>query len=113
MIHELRIYHVAPGQMGRLHQRFQNMTLGHFARHGIRAAAFWDVTIGDGGNAKMFYILEWASLAEREEKWNGFQRDEAWIKDRAETEAAGPIVARVESLILTPTAYSPKQGFMG
>jgi NIPSNAP len=113
MVHELRIYHVTPGSMGRLHTRFSTMTLGHFARHGIRPVAFWDVTIGDGSNAKMFYILEWESLAEREEKWNAFQADPAWQSDRAETEKAGAIVAKVESLILTPTAYSPKKQLLG
>lgn len=109
MIHELRIYTVAPGQIGRLHKRFSEMTLGHFARNGIRAVSFWDVTVGDGGNSKLYYILEWESLAEREAKWTAFQADPAWISDRAETEKAGPIVANVESLMLTPTAYSPKK----
>lgn len=112
MIHELRIYHVTPGSMPRLHNRFTNTTLGYFSKHGIRAVSFWDVTIGDGSNAKMFYILEWESLAEREQKWNAFQADPGWQADRAASEKDGAIVARVESLILTPTAYSPKKALL-
>ena len=109
LIHELRIYHVTPGSMPRLHQRFQNTTLGYFAKHGIRPVAFWDVYLGDGSNAKMYYILEWESLAEREAKWNEFQSDAGWQADRAASEKDGAIVAQIEALILNPTAYSPKK----
>jgi hypothetical protein len=111
VIHELRIYHLVPGTLGRLNERFEKMTIGHFKKHGIRPITFWTVTIGDGGNSKLIYILEWESLAEREQKWDAFQRDETWMKDRAATEQSGPIVARIESMILTPTAYSPVKQF--
>ena len=45
-------------------------------------------------------------MAEREKKWAAFQVDPEWIKRRAETEADGPIVARVENHILQPTKFS-------
>jgi len=107
MIHELRIYDVSPGALPRLHNRFANITLKHWERHGIKAVAFWDVAVGDGGNYRLYYLLEWENLAEREQKWAAFQADEAWRRDRADTEREGPIVAKIENLILQPTSYSP------
>lgn len=105
MIHELRIYHCAPARMPALLNRFANTTLGMWDKHGIKQVGFWTVEIGDSNHA-LYYILEWASLADRETKWNAFQADPAWIKARAESEKDGPILARVENLILKPTAFS-------
>jgi hypothetical protein len=51
-------------------------------------------------------LLEWASLAERETKWNAFQSDPEWIRERAETEKDGQIVANIASSFLAPTSYS-------
>ncbi len=105
MIHELRIYHCVPGKLPDLHNRFANITLKIWDRHGIRQAGFWTTIIG-GSNQALYYLLEWESLAEREKKWDAFQADPEWIKARAETEKAGAIVARVENHILAPTPYS-------
>ncbi len=105
MIHELRIYHCVPGRLPALLRRFETITLGIWARHGIRQAGFWTVGIG-GSNQDLYYLLEWESLAEREAKWNAFAADPEWLAKRAETEADGPIVASLENMILTPTAFS-------
>lgn len=105
MIHELRIYHCVPGRLPALLRRFETITLGIWQKHGIRQAGFWTVAIGDS-NQDLYYLLEWESLAEREQKWNAFQADPEWIAKRAETERDGAIVARVENLILQPTAFS-------
>ncbi len=48
----------------------------------------------------------WESLAEREQKWNGFMSDPDWIAKRAETEKDGPIVQTLSNQILAPTAFS-------
>ena len=105
MIHELRIYHCMPGKLPALNQRFENITLKMWEKHGIRQAGFWTVLIGEN-NHDLDYLLEWESLAEREQKWNAFQADPAWHAARAETEKDGPIVAHLANYILTPTAYS-------
>ncbi len=105
MIHELRIYHCVPGRLPALLKRFETITLGIWARHGIRQAGFWTVAIGDS-NQDLYYLLEWESLAERERKWNAFIVDPEWLAKRAETEADGQIVASVSNLMLTPTAFS-------
>ena len=53
-------------------------------------------------NAALYYILEWESLAEREQKWNAFQADPKWIATRKDSESSGQIVERIENLMLSP-----------
>jgi hypothetical protein len=108
MIHELRIYECVSGRLPLLHQRFETTTLKIWQRLGIRQAGFWTTVIGES-NQTLYYLLEWESLAEREEKWTAFVQDPEWLKARAETEKDGQIVARVTNYILQPTSYSSVQ----
>ena len=45
MIHELRVYRCLPGRLPALLNRFETITLGIWARHGIRPAGFWTTVI--------------------------------------------------------------------
>lgn len=105
MIHELRIYHCMPGKLVDLNNRFANVTLKIWEKHGIRQVGFWTVLIGPSNQA-LYYLLEWDSLAERERIWNAFASDPEWLAARAKTEAQGAIVQHLENYMLTPTAYS-------
>ena len=108
MIHELRIYHCISGRLPALLNRFDTITLKIWERHGIRQAGFWTVGIGSS-NQDLYYLLEWESLAEREEKWAAFQADPEWIEKRAASEEDGPILTHFSNLILKPTAFSKMQ----
>ena len=105
MIHELRVYHCVPGRLPDLNRRFETITLKIWDKHGFRPVGFWTTLIGEDNQA-LSYLLEWASLAERERIWNGFMADPEWLAARAETEKNGPIVARIENRLLAPTPYS-------
>ena len=105
MIHELRIYHCVPGRLPALLNRFDTITLKLWEKHGIRQAGFWTMLGGDS-NQDLYYLLEWESLAEREEKWNKFAADPEWLEKRAETEKDGQIVAKVVNYMLQPTSFS-------
>jgi len=105
MIYELRIYRCVPGKLPALNNRFANITLKIWERHGIKQAGFFTTLIGES-NQELTYLLQWESMADREKKWNAFQVDPEWIAKRAETEKDGPIVANVSVQLLTPTAYS-------
>lgn len=107
MIHELRIYDAMPGKLPALHRRFKEITLGFFAKHGIRVVAFWDTVVGTSN--QLYYIVEFDSLADRERKWDAFASDPDWLKARAETERDGPLTARITNVILRPTEYSPRR----
>ena len=105
MIHELRVYHCVPGRLPALLKRFETITLDLWKRHGIRQAGFWTVIAGES-NQDLFYLLEWDSLAEREQKWGVFMSDPEWIAKRAETERDGAIVASISNSFLQPTSFS-------
>ena len=105
MIHELRVYHCVPGRLPALLTRFETVALALWEKHGISQAGFWTVAIGES-NQDLYYLLEWNSLAEREEKWNAFMADPEWQAKRAESEKDGPIIASVSNTILQPTSFS-------
>ena len=105
MIYELRVYHAVPGRLPDLLKRFDSITLKIWQRHGIEQAGFWTTLVGDSNQA-LYYLLKWESLDDREKKWNAFQADPEWHRQRAETEANGPIVQRVANSFLAPTSFS-------
>jgi len=105
MIYEMRVYRCVPGKLPALLNRFANITLKIWERHGIKQAGFFTTLIGES-NQELTYFLAWESLADRETKWNAFQADPEWHSKRAETEKDGPIVANVLVQMLAPTAFS-------
>jgi hypothetical protein len=107
MIYELRIYETIPGRLPDLNKRFETITLKIWERLGIKQAGFWTADVGTSN--ELIYLIEWESLAERERKWAIFQADPEWNEKRAQTEANGPIVARVRNSFLRPTSYSSVQ----
>ncbi len=104
-LYELRIYEVVPGRMPALHKRFREVTSKMFAKHDIKVVAYWEDVIGV--NNKLTYLVEWESLAQREQLWDAFVTDPEWLAARVKSEEDGPIVARVTNTILRPTDYSP------
>lgn len=105
MIYELRIYDCVPGRLPDLLKRFDTITLKIWEKHDIKQAGFWTTLIGEN-NQRLYYLLAWESLAERERKWNAFAADPEWLSARAQTEANGAIVAQVTNEILAPTGFS-------
>jgi hypothetical protein len=105
MIYEIRVYRCVPGRLPALLNRFQNITLKLWDKHGFKQAGFWTTIVGES-NQDLTYMLAWESLADREKKWAAFQADPEWISKRAETEKDGPIVANIINQLLQPTAFS-------
>ncbi len=105
MIYEVRIYRCIPGRLPALLNRFANITLKIWERHGIKQAGFWTTLVGES-NQDLHYLLAWESLADRDKKWAAFQADPEWIAKRAETEKDGAIVQNVANQLLVPTAFS-------
>ena len=94
MIYEMRVYQCVPGRLPALLNRFANITLKIWERHGIKQAGFWTTLVGES-NQELTYLLAWESLADREKKWNAFRPIRNGIAKRAETEKDGAIVANV------------------
>jgi hypothetical protein len=105
MIYEMRVYRCVPGRLPALLKRFETITLDLWKKHGIRQAGFWTTVVGES-NQELTYLLQWESLADREQKWNAFQSDPEWISKRDETERNGAITATVKNQFLAPTSFS-------
>jgi hypothetical protein len=106
MLYESRIYTAVPGKLAALNERFAKHTMGYFTKHGIGILGFWTDEIGISN--QLTYILVFDSMADREQKWGAFQADPGWQRVRAETEAAGSLVAQVHNAFMRLTPYSPK-----
>ena len=105
MIYELRVYRCLPGRLPALLKRFEEATLRIWDKHGIKQAGFWTTAIGESNN-DLTYMIRWASMADREQRWAAFLADPDWIAARNASEADGPILANVSSQVLAPTAFS-------
>ncbi len=49
MIYEIRIYDAMPGKLPALNDRFANITMGYFEKHGIKQVGYWTDVIGTSG----------------------------------------------------------------
>ncbi len=98
MLYELRVYEIAPNKMPAIINRFANITLEYFKKHGIKPVLFLEPVLGVSN--QLTYLVQWESLAQREKCWDAFSSDPGWQAARAETEKDGPIVLRFTNTIL-------------
>ena len=104
MIYELRIYHILPGRMDAIHKRFSDVTLGLFAKHGMKTVDFWEDAEGGG---RIYYVLEHEDRSTRDAAFEAFREDPEWIAAKEASEADGPIVERIENYFMNRVPYSP------
>ena len=109
MIYEMRSYEAVAGKMPDIHREFSEVVTKIFEKHEFRPIGFWTELIGD--NTKMHYLLAWQDTSEMASKWSAFRTDPDWIKARkkVESEAGGPITAKITNSVWQPTPYSPLQ----
>lgn len=107
-IYELRTYTTHEGRLPNLHARFKNHTMKLFEKHGMKNIMYWTPTDEAKANNTLIYVLWHASPEAAKKSWEGFRNDPEWIKARDESEKDGKIVAKVESVYMKATDYSPK-----
>src|SRR5262245_32501199 len=107
-IFELRTYTAAPGKLDALNARFRDHTIALFKKHGMEVVGFWEPVDKDAGaGEKLVYILAHPSRAAAEANWKAFREDPEWVKVKADSETAGTLAAKVESVFMAATDYSP------
>ncbi|MDF2963008.1 MAG: family containing protein [Paenibacillus sp.] len=106
MLYELRIYYMHPGKMEAINNRFANHTLGIFSKHGMRVTEFWEDT--DPEHNRLYYVMEFADMDDRNQKFEAFRNDPEWLKVKSESEKDAPIVDKVESIFLKRAPYFPQ-----
>ncbi len=104
-VFEMRTYFAPPGRLDDLHARFRDYTLRLFDKHGLTSIGYW--TPIENPENKLIFVLAFPSQEAREKAWKAFVADPDWKAARKITEADGPIVSKIESVLLGPTDYSP------
>lgn len=102
MIYELREYVAVPGKIDALHARFADHTMDLFRKHGLPVIGFWtDVANPD----RIVYLLAFTDRDAQRAAWQAFQNDEEWQRVKRESEADGPIAAKMLSTTLQSVPY--------
>jgi hypothetical protein len=106
-VYELRTYTALPGKFDAVKARFRDHTLKLFERHGIHNVGYWVPADGERSQDTLIYIVSHKSREAAAKSWAAFRADPDWIKARDASEKDGKIVAKVESVFLTPADFSP------
>ena len=107
---EFRIYTATPNNLGNLLSRFRDHTVKLFEGYNITSKAYWTAADGAPDSDKMlYYFLTHKSEAAGKASFDGFRKDEEWLRVRKESEVkgGGSLTTKVESIYMTPTDFSP------
>jgi hypothetical protein len=105
-VFELRTYTTNEGKLDALQARFRNHTIKLFEKHGMTSIGYW--VPGDAPLAQntLIYIIAHPSREAAKVNWAAFRGDPEWQKVKAESEAPGQIVSKVDSVYMKATDYS-------
>ncbi len=103
--YEMRIYYCHPGKLPDLLTRFRNHTTKIFERHGMTNVGYWVPT--DNKDNALYYVLAYPSKEARDASWKAFGADPEWKTVASESEKNGKIVAKVTSIFMNTTDFSP------
>ncbi len=106
-VFELRTYTANEGKLDALQARFRDHTIKLFKRHGIRSIGYWVPEDPPLAQHTLIYILEHPSREAAKKNWEEFRSDPEWQKVKAESEASGSIVSKVDSVYMRAANYSP------
>jgi hypothetical protein len=105
-VFEIRTYTTEPGKLPDLLKRFREHTTKLFEKHGMTNIGYWVPTDEPRSKNTLIYILAHENRDAAKNSWNGFQHDAEWNKVKTNSEAAGKIVTKVESIYAEPTDFS-------
>ncbi|MEJ7616247.1 MAG: NIPSNAP family protein [Pyrinomonadaceae bacterium] len=105
-VFEMRTYTTHEGKLEALNARFRNHTTRLFERHGMTNVGYWVPEEAPLRENTLIYIIAHASREAAQKSWQAFSNDAEWQKAKAESEAGGKIVSKVESVFMRATDYS-------
>jgi hypothetical protein len=106
-VFELRTYTAPEGKLNDLQARFRNHTTHLFQKHGITNIGYWVPQDAPLSQNTLVYIIAYPSREEAKKRWAAFAADPEWQKARTASEVQGRLTAKVESLFMSPTDFSP------
>lgn len=106
-VFELRTYTANDGKLDALQARFRNHTVKLFEKHGIKNVGYWTPRDAPLSQNTLIYVVAHESPEAAKASWAAFRADPDWVKARTASEVDGKLAAKVESIYLQPTDYSP------
>ena len=106
-VFELRTSTAPDGQLEDLHKRFRDHTMRIFKNHNITNVVYFRPQDAPLSQNTLIYLIAHPSREAAKANWAAFQADPEWQKVASESQKNGKIVAKVESVFLDPTDYSP------
>ena len=107
-VFELRTYTCNEGKLEALKTRFRDHTIEIFNRHGMVSIGYW-VPQDERSKTTLIYILAHPSREAADKHWTDFNNDPEWQKVKADSEANGKIVQKVDRVFMTPADFSKLQ----
>jgi hypothetical protein len=105
-VFEMRTYTAPPGKLEALKARFRNHTTRLFEKHGMTNIGYWIAADPPNSENTIVYILAYPSREAAKKSWADFRADPEWQAVVKESEKDGRIVAKVDSVFLTPADFS-------
>lgn len=105
-VFEMRTYTTNEGKLDALVTRFRDHTTRLFEKHGMTNIGYWTPSEGPLAANTLIYVLAYPSRDAAKKSWAAFGADPDWQKARTESEVPGKIVAKVDSVYMTPTDFS-------
>lgn len=105
-VYELRTYTTHEGKLPALLARFRDHTTKLFEKHGMKNVGYWIPQDEPLKSNTLIYLVSHESKEQALKNWDAFRADPEWVKARSESEAAGKIVAKAESVYLDPADFS-------
>jgi len=106
-VYELRIYHLNPGKLPLILNRFRTKETKIFTRLGMHNVCFWTPTDEPLAGNTLIYILRHKSREAATEAWAKFKVDPEWIAVKTESEKDGAFMLKAESTFMQLTDFSP------
>jgi len=106
-VFELRTYTAPDGKLPDLNARFRNHTMRIFKNHGMTNVGYWVPQDAPAKDNTLIYIISHDSREAAKKNWAGFVADPEWKKVAAESQVNGPITAKITSVFMDATDYSP------
>lgn len=106
-VFELRTYTAPDGKLEDLHKRFRDHTMRIFKNHNITNVVYFRPQDAPLSQNTLIYLIAHPSREAAKANWAAFQADPEWQKVASESQKNGKIVAKVESVFLDATDYSP------
>ena len=104
---EIRTYTTHEGKLPALVERMGHGEGKVFERLGMKPVGYFVAAEAPKSENTFVYILSHESREKAKENWAKFRDDPQWKEVRDRSEAAGPIVAKAETIFVDPTDFSP------